>query len=1833
MKHTPIAAQPRLTSASTYLDRVRVQLEQKVDAFVERSHRLVTSVQIDGGLTHPALDDVVPEACDEEKRAVLLKLRPVAVAHAREGREVPVHDGEDHVLVGPQAPLHRRVGEGALAGHVPHEQRDDHGHLRRRELEAEPRLVGLRRLPDRLRELVVGLGVLQLHGQDLPVVVEVARVLRVRADGVRKRRLGQQRRGRGVQLVVHQVPHDAVETDRLRHPLVVEARPPVRVHQEVPRLVEPPAQLENPRVVKVDLGGEVVGRPALELEHVLRQRRRQLHRLRQPRRVHQVDERQRQQKDLGLRQLRVLGEELLHAQHRRHRVVQSDSRPGFLLRLRRLRLGQQLQRERRDRAALRALGVGGDRLSEERHRRRRVAPQQPAQRLDVPHQPRREAPVRLGHRRLQHRRAMREQVPERIARQARRRAAGGRVLRLGFNCEMQLPAALWRYWQAIWPAGYRATAYVNLSAGIRPGRSDAEDVFAGTRWTSVSLETRGNGLFLLDPEECVAAGPGAPTLAWVLEHVHLDLRPSSSHLTLPSAAAASGADRGAVLYFLETQGDDTAFLAVHFSHMEAARDAYVQLRRCSLTYVRSLVDGSGDLGLSAGDTAHTIESLRYSREALAQQKEMICMDNTLLLSQYATNKQVFSECTAMQMRENAALRSQLEQCLDRIAVLEDDAHAHEGIIHGLKEEREQLIGLASKMAVVRRAGSGPRDPSTAALEQDYEATVMEVERLNQELDALRRDNARITNQYHRYRREVDREYDRVEELLYHSTIYEMLMYWIMCNDLKVRAAHFASKSPFQVEYYETCHRMSPQEHQAFCERVQMAQEEFRTCITLARASYINCRTHLFNELLGSISGHKLVLPRSKRLLSLALERLDWIFQPESSRFDAREPVWMNQQNFDGLLETLLYKTADHAWYNKLTYVSALKPILTNDAASESLMLTLKRQLYESLKQIDSLKQQVATLQRVAGNKDHWSSLQAARSHPGLEYREHPGKLLRPLEQNHVRDPRDVADLLLLQLQPRVENAKVQLLLEALLAQLDALRVKVVLQRALRAVELRGPAVALQPRQKPARGTHPAERALARVVELGVLGVRRERLLQRRLVEGLGQALRAVGVQVADAGVELVAVLHHGAALAEVDAVERQREVAEVRLRAQDVAHDLRRGAPEGRGEVVKVLQPDLLEEALEQRDVGGLQHRLLGAAREAGEEPLERELAVRLLAEVPARKCVGAAPGLREVARQLLVALLRDHRNGNRALLVEERRPVVRRLEDRAQVLEVLGRLHLFVVHGSQKGAPVPPDDPLEVAVVGVKKRELHVHLAGRVAEEVDEPVPPPPAAAQFLFYDFRRHDLRQVAPRRRLADDRRRDLDLREGVDGSGQRVDLPVRQVPEGLVELQVVQTRVQVPLDRVPDVALPRARDEVGLEVEQDVEEQHRAHAEQVVAHQERGKEHQHQLRDPRVAPREHVEKLLVAHGEQVEVEVAHHDLVPGLSQHAENARLVLRLHVVVAVDALVVGRLPRVLPRGVHLVHDLRLPLPQPARVDVLDDRVQVALPALRALRLALLGERRLGRLGRRLVLRGHLRLEPDEPRDRDARLGRLLPFLVGEHRVDLELVVLRVVLQRRHLPGPRVEEQHVGAGALARLGEGEGRAPVSLCGAVDARLLAPHEAAPPDLAYVERVPPAVQRQRAPGPARSRNQCRRGGAPLPAQLSALLSPAEAAGQRDHQRDDDPDNLEHDLENVQHDARKQGEGELDEVLHPAAASGHRRLLLLFDVRLPVVHVVTSGNFLITHLRQRNRSYFGLAGCQFVRLNIVAGVGRDPGDLFHLLVFVPSHAARRARPPLNQP
>mmetsp|Transcript_79988 Transcript_79988/g.259120 ORF Transcript_79988/g.259120 Transcript_79988/m.259120 type:complete len:424 (+) Transcript_79988:60-1331(+) len=390
---------------------------------------------------------------------------------------------------------------------------------------------------------------------------------------------------------------------------------------------------------------------------------------------------------------------------------------------------------------------------------------------------------------------------------------------------------------------------------------------------------------------------------------------------------------------------------------------------------------------------------------------------------------------------------------------------------------------------------------------------------------------------------------------------------------------------------------------------------------------------------------------------------------------------------------------------------------------------------------------------------------------GLEDLHHgPVDLVLLVQDDHVAGPTDVANLLLAQLDPGVEDAEVVLLLEGHLVHVHVLRVDQVLD-------------GLRPRcrGRPRTFSLGIIELLHLVEKLQVLGVRGrvQRRADRRLVPDLPQLPGALGVQVAEVGVEGVAVLELLLrAQLRVQRVEGHEQHTEVRLHLEHVPHDLRGRAPDALDEAVEVLEPGLLQRGLHHLqvllrqdaahlrglDAGGpalvgllevlLEVRADGRVHEEDAvdvveaalhveglghddlHALEDAQGVHLLLQLHGRLVVqralddhadvvdhllardevhegreglhGLGLEVAELVRELLVAPLRDRRNEQRRRLILQERPVVRLLQGAAQVLKGVAGAEATVVLHAEEAAAEAADDGLAEAVVDVEGRELH---------------------------------------------------------------------------------------------------------------------------------------------------------------------------------------------------------------------------------------------------------------------------------------------------------------------------------------------------------------------------------------------------------------------------------------------------------------------------------------------------------------------------------------------
>merc|ERR1719409_413167 len=199
-------------------------------------------------------------------------------------------------------------------------------------------------------------------------------------------------------------------------------------------------------------------------------------------------------------------------------------------------------------------------------------------------------------------------------------------------------------------------------------------------------------------------------------------------------------------------------------------------------------------------------------------------------------------------------------------------------------------------------------------------------------------------------------------------------------------------------------------------------------------------------------------------------------------------------------------------------------------------------------------------------------------------------LILRVDLDHPRHPLNVPDLLLAELNPSVEDAKVILLLEGQLVEVDIRLVDEVLDR----LELILASAARI-------SVFLVIELLDLHVEAQVLFVVLEHLLHARvaLAELLcPELLHPLGVEVAKVREEGVPFFYH-LALAQwpIHGVKDHHQDPEVSLCLENVPHDLRGGATDAHDELVEVLQPRALQVLLHDLEVLVLQHAVHAHAR------------------------------------------------------------------------------------------------------------------------------------------------------------------------------------------------------------------------------------------------------------------------------------------------------------------------------------------------------------------------------------------------------------------------------------------------------------------------------------------------------------------------------------------------------------------------------------------------------------------------------------------------------------
>ena len=183
----------------------RVELQALRDR-LQRDLRVRQAHHLDARLDH-----VVPQADDQRPRVLLDELVAVLLEHLAELGQVAGAHRLRQLKVGVQGLAHGRRAKRRLVGYLAEQELDDDGELLHDLLEADG--LVLRRLAQRLHQVLVRLGVLELDGFDAAGVEEVASPLvvgRLR----RKCRLGDQLERLVVQVVLKIAAQERVDQHR-----------------------------------------------------------------------------------------------------------------------------------------------------------------------------------------------------------------------------------------------------------------------------------------------------------------------------------------------------------------------------------------------------------------------------------------------------------------------------------------------------------------------------------------------------------------------------------------------------------------------------------------------------------------------------------------------------------------------------------------------------------------------------------------------------------------------------------------------------------------------------------------------------------------------------------------------------------------------------------------------------------------------------------------------------------------------------------------------------------------------------------------------------------------------------------------------------------------------------------------------------------------------------------------------------------------------------------------------------------------------------------------------------------------------------------------------------------------------------------------------------------------------------------------------------------------------------------------------------------------------------------------------------------------------------------
>lgn len=512
---------------------------------------------------------------------------------------------------------------------------------------------------------------------------------------------------------------------------------------------------------------------------------------------------------------------------------------------------------------------------------------------------------------------------------------------------MILNRGVWRDFKNLWPVEYSQKYLTKCE--------DEPEITSG--YTKLYLEIRGNCLFGYNVDGYSADRDCEPIVVWVLEHAHIYVRTDTF-------VSAYNENYFATVELLKNSDSQRPFLRIFTKSKDAAIDLYDELNKCSLTSLKHLVNK--DMNVSTHLALNRLESLKYEHAFIKRQHETLKLDNTLLLTQSSVNKQVFSEYGELYALENAQVKEELERILEvlkskesTIEVLKNELKAYRSKISDNQAMNNELREtLSSTSAAIDDVNSIPEK----RLRVMYTKRTRQANLLSLRLLGAKHENATILSKYHSLKQEMSDELNRIHEILRFDDMYDMLKLWVVCNELKV-------------DYYEKMMDMTPEEQNKSLKHIEMVQEDLKVATVIARASYITYRTYIFNQILKSCNiGVSPTFNKSQVMINEFFERLSWIFHPETCKIDDHkaEPLWINPIKVTQMVEKKLYKN-DVPWYNRLSFASALKPVLNYDACNKN-ELELKKQLYYCVNQNLQLGQKIRSLNRQIGSDAHWKSI-------------------------------------------------------------------------------------------------------------------------------------------------------------------------------------------------------------------------------------------------------------------------------------------------------------------------------------------------------------------------------------------------------------------------------------------------------------------------------------------------------------------------------------------------------------------------------------------------------------------------------------------------------------------------------------------------------------------------------------------------------------------------------------------------------------------------------------------------------------------------------------------